>query len=157
MPIRYSRLKEAEDEISKNLKGWITKDELVKILPLGINLKDVQEVKDFVNERDKIKMRSTGNTVTESAYFIEHKTETPYKEYKEQIPVETHDIFDKWVGKGNSPRVIVALIQYLTDPDKTVKRKIASKHDCCTASIRNNEEEMKEDLRKKNIKIEMEN
>jgi len=146
-------LKKAEHNISENLKGWVTTKEFTEVLPHRVSNHDIREIKDFVNNRDKINIRSTGSTKTKSTYFIDHETDNPYQEYKEDIPSDTHSIFDEWVGMGRSPRVIVALIQYLTSEDKTVIVDVADKNDCCTASIQNNKEDMKEDLRDQGLKV----
>lgn len=146
-------LKETEDNISQNLKGWVSREEFEEAIPDRVSAWDSNEIKEFVNDRDKINIRSTGSTATKSTYFIEHKTDQPYKQYKENIPADTHEIFDKWVGMGRSPRVIVALITYLTSEDEKVISNIADEHECCTASITNNKPEMIEDLKEEDLEV----
>lgn len=146
-----TRLKEYEKAIEKNLKGWISFDDLHEVIPT-ISVHNVKELQEFVNQRDKINIRSTGSTATQSTYFIKHKTQQPYKEYKQKIPTETHSIFDNWVGEGKAPRVIVALIQYFSNQDKTAISSVANENNCCQASIHKNKEEMIEDLRDNGIK-----
>ena len=146
-------LRQTENNISQNLRGWVTTEEMIENLPNKVTLYDITKIKEYVNSRDKIHIRTTDSTATKSAYFIKHKTENRFQEYKNQIPEETYQIFNNWAGKGKAPRVIVALITYLTSEDKDTMSDVANEQGCCTASIRNNKQDMKEDLREKGLKV----
>lgn len=150
--IDKDKLEEYEKVIANELRGWVSLEELKHVLPT-INNYEISEVKEFVNNRDKIQIKNTNGTATESTYFIKHKTDSPYKKWKDQIPETTHETFDEWVGKGYAPRVVASIITFLTDESATTMVGVANEYDCCAASISNNKTKMAEDLRKKGVKV----
>lgn len=139
-----NQLEQAEQLIAKHLKGWVSIKDLKMVLPGKTTIHDINKIKDYVNQKDTIHIRSTGSTATKSTYFIKHITDNPFKEYKDKIPENTHQIFNDWVGQGYSPKVVVSLILFLTTKDS--RKEIAEKNDICGASITNNYKEMKEEL-----------
>lgn len=141
-----SRLQQIEENIAENLQGWVTLEEFKEIVP-DVPLSKYDKIKNYVNNRDKIRIRTTAGTATKSSYFIKNLDKEPFEEYKSQLPEQHHSIFDKWVGKGRSPKVVMALLEYLEDPKNNKMKDVAENQGVCTASITNNKAEMKKDLK----------
>jgi hypothetical protein len=140
-----------EQQIKENLSGWVKLEDFRNALSKDISAQEINNIKEQINERGNLRIRRTGNTASKSTYFVKQLNGDPYKQYKEQIPEETHGILEEYIGKGYAPRVIVATIDYLTDKNIPSMNKAAEKHGCNSTSIQNNREEIQEKLYEKGI------
>lgn len=94
----------------ENLCKMFEREKDVTLSPYNMN-----KVIDAVNESDyKIRMRNSSGSV-----FIDNQTFDRYKKYKDQIPEESHDLFETAVSYGLNPKSVVAAINYWVNEDLT--------------------------------------
>jgi len=87
-------------------------------------------------------------TLADDQDVDEDPADKPYAErmaaYKDGLDPTYHEVFDKFVGKGKKPGVVVATIKYLTTA--TTQQIAADRHGVTVVSIRNNVEAVAEAL-----------
>ncbi|QIB75363.1 hypothetical protein G3I44_14330 [Halogeometricum borinquense] len=106
-----------------------------QILPLFI---------EWVNDRGTVRIDSSSAAGNGKRYFINRDRGPDYSKQLDQLPEETHPVFDRFVSQGYSPRVIAAAIDSLATYDSVVEA--AEAFGCSPEGVRNNLSAVREAL-----------
>lgn len=110
--------------------------------------RQVSNFVDYMGENIEKDVERIGTTIKIGSY------DDYIRQFKEKynLTEKEEEVLDKYIGKGRSPKVVIATIRYLQYSTKS-QRNCADEYDVSPSSIRGVKDEIKEDLKRRNVII----